>query len=63
MPKGYKRIPGLLLKVRTFKGEEQPPKIWAVASIWVDDEHIADVSTLRLDHVEGPGDPDYQAWI
>ena len=53
-------IPGIRVKYRT---EERNGRPTATATIWKDDEPLAEIATLDLMLVERPGDPRYQEWV
>lgn len=58
----HERVEGVRLKFRTFHHDEEPEVLWASATVWKDDERLAEVATVRLGKIE-QAQPLYHAWV
>lgn len=53
-------VDGVRLKFRT---DERGGRMFATATIWKDNEPLAEIATFDLELVDSPGDAAYQGWV
>lgn len=62
MAKGYSKISGVRLKIRTQQiGDD--PTVWVTAVFWINDEPKLEVARIAESFCPDPSDPDYQRWL